>query len=306
MMTGLPGPDSSMPNDDYELLDSGAGAKLERFGKVVLDRPCAQAMWRPRLSRKEWDGATASFDRKEGNRWLRRDRLPESWEISIDGIRLGLGGTDFGHLGVFPEQRMLWRFVRRMIGAGRSGEGRPSVLNLFAYSGGATLAAALSGAEVCHVDASRGMVDWARENAGRNGIDPGAVRWIVDDVGKFLKRELRRKRTYDAVILDPPSFGRGAKGEVYKIERDLSETLEDCRGLLSPNPLFVLLSSHTPSCTPTGLSNMLESAFGGFKAFAPLHGEMLLCGGPEVLPVPNGSWACLHDGRLPALPAKGD
>ena len=259
--------------DDYELVDSGDGRKLERFGKFLLARPCSQAMWRKSLPDREWNSADASFDREEGNRWHGRANLPKEWLISTAGIRFKLGGTDFGHLGIFPEQRSQWRWIREKV----SHAGRPvKVLNLFAYSGGSTLAAALGGAEeVCHLDASRGMVEWARENARLNGLGEKGIRWIVDDAHKFMKREIRRARRYDAIILDPPSFGRGAGGEMYKIERDLGETLFLVKSLLTEKPLFVLFSSHTPGLSPVVANNILSQLFPHAKIET---GEMLLQG----------------------------
>ena len=193
--------------DDYELLDSGDGRKLERFGAYTLARPCSQALWRPSLPASEWARADASFDREDGNRWHNRAGIPKSWEIETAGIRFRLGGTDFGHLGIFPEQRAQWRWIRETVAAAKASGRAPSLLNLFAYSGGSTLAAALGGAEVCHLDASRGMVEWARENARLNGLAAAPVRWIVDDAHKFMQREIRRGRRYDAIVLDPPSLG---------------------------------------------------------------------------------------------------
>jgi 23S rRNA (cytosine1962-C5)-methyltransferase len=286
--------------DDYELLDSGQQRKLERFGPVVLSRPCAQAVWEPALPSDAWARADASFDREEGHRWTGRHALPDPWILEICGFRLRLSGTDFGHLGVFPEQRPLWAWIRNMLTDG-SATGRPRVLNLFAYSGGATLAAALAGAEVCHLDASRGMVDWARANAELNGLSVHPIRWIVDDVNKFLQREVRRDRQYDAILLDPPSFGRGREGELYKIERDLPETLDLCVRLLSDSPRFLLLSAHTPGFTPIALENLLKQALPrrdrGFE-----KGEMLLSGGPDVLPVPSGAFARWASDPLPSTP----
>ena len=260
--------------DDYELIDSGDGRKLERFGKYVLARPCSQAMWRPAKSAAEWERADASFDCEDGNRWHGRSNLPKDWQIETAGIRFKLGGTDFGHLGIFPEQRAQWRWIRQQVKVRGEGEQRKvSVLNLFAYSGGSTMAAALGGAEVCHLDASKGMVEWARENARLNGLADHPIRWIVDDAHKFMKREIRRGRKYDAIILDPPTFGRGAGGEMYKIERDLKDTLGLVKDLLSDTPSFVLFSSHTP-----GLSQIVaENILGQLFPSATLEsGEMLL------------------------------
>ena len=279
------------PRDDaYELLDSGRGRKLERFGSVVLARPCAQAVWTPSLPPEAWAAADASFDREDGNRWQGRGRLPDSWTISAEGIRFLLSTTDFGHLGIFPEQRAQWAWIRGAVRAAAAARGAaPSVLNLFAYSGGSSLAAALGGARVTHLDASRGMVDWAAENARLNGLS--TIRWIVDDAHKFLRREVRRGRKYDAVVLDPPTYGRGGDGETYKIERDLPETLSLCRALLSDAPLFVLLSAHTPGCTGQVLENLLHQALRAGFGGSVESGEMLLEGAPGVLPLPSGTWA---------------
>lgn len=276
-------------NDSYELLDSGAFQKLERFGKVVLSRPCAQAVWQQTLPTRDWQQATASFFRDGGNQWRGRDRLPETWNIDVDGTRFLLSSTDFGHLGIFPEQRDQWQRIREVCQAFPKKHGRPArVLNLFAYSGGSTLAAARAGAEVCHVDASKGMVDWARKNASLNQLDDRPIRWIVDDVTKFLEREHRREKTYDLIILDPPSYGRGAKGEVFKIETDLPKLLQLISRLMSAEPLGVLLSCHTPELTPISLHHLLHQQLGPRGRLE--HGEMQLRGSPQVLPVPSGSF----------------
>ena len=268
--------------DDYELIDSGDGRKLERFGRYVLARPCSQAMWRPTRGPAEWERVDASFDREDGNRWHGRSNLPKEWQIETAGIKFKLGGTDFGHLGIFPEQRAQWRWIREQVKA-RGERRKVSVLNLFAYSGGSTMAAALGGAEVCHLDASKGMVEWARENARLNGLADSPVRWIVDDAHKFMKREIRRNHRYDAIILDPPSFGRGAGGEMYKIERDLKETLSLVKELLSPSPCFVLFSSHTPGLSVQVAENILSQLFPAARLES---GEMLLEG--KSLPCPSG------------------
>ena len=270
--------------DDYELLDSGDGRKLERFGRYVLARPCSQALWRPSLPSAEWSRADASFDREDGNRWHGRGNIPKEWTIETAGVKFKLGGTDFGHLGIFPEQRAQWKWIRNTIAERlNAGGARPTFLNLFAYSGGSTMAAALGGAEACHLDASKGMVEWARENARLNGLADSPIRWIVDDAHKFMKREIRRGRRYDAIVLDPPTFGRGAGGEMYKIERDLKETLSLVRDLLSEKPLFVLFSSHTPGLSPIVAENILSQLF---PAASLESGEMLLEG--RALQCPSG------------------
>jgi len=278
-------------SSDYALLDSGDGKKLERFGAYVLSRPCSQAAWKPALPEAVWAQAHAAFDRIDGNQWHNRGALPAEWKIATAGIHFKLSGTDFGHLGIFPEQRAQWEWIRETVRQAREARRRPvQVLNLFAYSGGSTLAAALGGAEVCHLDASKGMVQWARDNAALNGLQTHPIRWITDDAHKFLCREARRERRYDAVILDPPTFGRGQNNEMYKIEKDLPETLKLCRSLLTPDPLFILLSAHTPGYSPIVLQNILgqtaEGLGGGVSS-----GEMLLTGKPEVLPTPCGAYA---------------
>jgi len=270
--------------DGYELLDSGGGRKLERFGRYILARPCSQAMWRPSLPESEWLRADAAFDRVDGNRWHGRANLPAEWTARIEGIEFRLGGTDFGHLGVFPEQKAQWRWIRARIEEAKRLRGEaPRLLNLFAYSGGSTMAAALGGAEACHLDASRGMVEWAKENARLNSLSESPIRWIVDDARKFMRREIRRGRRYDAIVLDPPTFGRGASGETYKIERDLPETLGLARELLSGRPLFVLFSSHTPGLTCAVARNVISQAFPDAVVEA---GEMLLEG--RGAPCPSG------------------
>lgn len=272
----------------YALLDSGGFQKLERFGRCVLARPCAQAVWRKQLPETVWREATAMFHREGGNQWKGREKLPATWVIEVDGMKFQLSSTDFGHLGIFPEQREQWRRIRELCAGYAKRTGRvPRVINLFAYSGGSTLAAALAGAEVCHVDASKGMVDWASKNAALNGLAEKPVRWIVDDVNKFMEREIRRERNYDLIILDPPSYGRGVKGEIFKIESDLPVLLGTVRRLMSEQPLGVLLSCHTPELTPISLGHLMRQEFaeGRFE-----HGEMLLRGGEGVLPVPSGSY----------------
>ncbi|MBI5273024.1 MAG: class I SAM-dependent methyltransferase [Chlamydiia bacterium] len=246
----------------YRLLDSGDGQKWEQFGAFVLKRPCPQAVWRP-CGQVEED---ASFSREEGNRWTYRKKLPPVWKMELQGVILKISPTDFGHVGVFPEHASLWHWMRRHIAPGTK------VLNLFAYSGGATLAAALAGAEVCHLDASKGMVQWARENGELNHLSKAPIRWIVDDALKFLKREIKRQSYYDGIILDPPTFGRGNQGEVFKIERDIIPLLSLCREVLSKTPRFLIYSCHTPGFTSTVLSHLLGQAF-----TSPVQtGEMLL------------------------------
>ena len=274
--------------EGYELLDSGNGKKLERFGDVVLERPCAQAVWVPQ-DPGLWETATARFNRVGGHNWEGRGKLPSAWTVEIGGVAMKLSATDFGHLGVFPETRELWKWIRSTLIAEKEKKDRElKFLNLFAYSGGATLAATQAGAHGCHLDASKGMVEWARENARLNNLEDAPIRWIVDDVIKFLRREVKRGNQYDGILLDPPSFGRGKKGELYKIEESLMTTLDLVHQVLTDDPCFVLLTSHTPGFSPIVLSNLLRqyNAAGAIEC-----GEMLLTGKSGVNDLPNGNWA---------------
>lgn len=271
--------------NDYELLDSGDGQKLERFGEVVLTRPCDQAYWEKRDATM-WAQSAASFNRDSGWGTHGDSELPESWIVTINDISMILKPTPAGHLGVFPETRALWDWIGETLGTVDGGGA--SVLNLFAHSGGATLAAARAGCSVCHLDSSKSMVTRAKQNATLNGLDSAPIRWIVEDVSKFLGREIRRGRTYDAIMLDPPSFGRGVKGEQYRIDRDLVATLENCRALLSDTPAFVLLTSHTEGVTGDQLNALMSDVLGsGEIAF----GDMELTGADGVRPVRCGVWA---------------
>ena len=225
----------------YELIDSGNEKKYERFGAYRIVRPCPQALWRPQ---KKWE-CDAEFTRADG--W--KGSLPTSWEIPIADVRMKLSPTDFGHLGLFPEHAIHIEWLKKQ---------KPKqVLNLFAYSGLLSLALARD-AQVCHLDASKGMIQWGKENAALNGID--SIRWIVDDAIKFLKREVKRGQQYDMIILDPPTFGRGSKGEVFKIERDIVPLLDLCHQLA---PSSILLSCHTPGVTPRVLVKLLYTKDAG-------------------------------------------
>ncbi len=264
----------------YALIDSGSEQKFERFGEYTLIRPCPQAMWRPKHPDR-WKSADAIFTREQEKSWRMNRSLPASWVVEIGKVRFKLALTDFGHLGAFPEHSFLWTSMRPMI------REKMRILNLFAYSGGVTLAAAQEGAQVCHVDASKGMVDWARENAALNGLEKAPIRWIVDDVIKFLKREINRKSFYDGIILDPPTFGRGNKGEVFKIERDLLTLLELCNDLLSERRQFLILSCHTPLISPLVLQNIMEQVVGKDL----LKTDEMLLSAPGAFSIPSGCYA---------------
>jgi 23S rRNA (cytosine1962-C5)-methyltransferase len=261
----------------YTLLDSGNQHKLEQVGDYVIVRPCSQAVWKPTLEERQWQEADALFSREPSNRW--KGKLPATWQLEYENLFFKIVPTDFGHVGVFPEHALLWRWMKGRL------KKESSVLNLFAYTGGATLTAAAAGAKVCHVDASKTAVAWARENAALNRLEKAPIRWIVDDVVKFLQREVRRGSRYDGIILDPPTFGRGNKGEVFKIESDLPEILRLCFELLTNNPLFVILSSHTPGYTPLVLHHLTLQASGRGKIE---QGEMVI---PGPFDLPSGSFA---------------
>ncbi|MBD2846958.1 class I SAM-dependent methyltransferase [Paenibacillus sp. IB182496] len=246
---------------DYELLDTGDGDKLERWGSVVLRRPDPQIIWPIAAGAKGWKEADAHYHRSSsgGGSWAQRTPLPESWTIGYGPLRFRIRPTSFKHTGLFPEQAVNWSWMMDKI---RQAGRQIRVLNLFAYTGGATVAAAAAGAEVCHVDAAKGMVQWAKENAELSGLKDSPIRYITDDVFKFVQREQRRGRTYDAIIMDPPSYGRGPGGEMWKLEQSLYPFLESCCAILSPQPLFVLLNSYTTGLSPSVLRNLLQLTVG--------------------------------------------
>lgn len=286
-----------MKNNSYALIDSGHGRKLERFGKFVTSRPCSQAVWKPLLSEKEWASADAIFMRESDTKWIfANSEANQPWQIEVAGVKFKIAPTDFGHLGIFPEQKPFWEWIQETIKTGLKKRSDINVLNLFAYSGGSTLAAAHAGAHVCHLDASKGMVSWARENASLNMLEAAPIRWIVEDVSKFLQRELRRGKRYDAIILDPPSFGRGSSGEIFKIEEHLEGILQMCRNLLSEQPLFILFSCHTPGFSPIVMHHLLSQAMDGIKGNID-SGEMVLEGLHNVLPLPSGTFARWIDAK---------
>ena len=242
---------------DYELIDTGAGEKLERWGGFTLRRPDPQAIWPVTGDEKVWAGADAHYHRSSsgGGSWEYRRKLPSQWSVGYGELKFHVEPTGFKHTGLFPEQAVNWKWIEEKIkNAGR----KTSVLNLFAYTGGATVAAAHAGAEVCHVDASKGMVTRAKENLSLSGLGDKPVRFIVDDVVKFVNRESRRGRKYDAVIMDPPSYGRGPNGELWKIEEELYGLIGLCIEILTPKPLFFIVNSYTTGLSPTVIGNMLR------------------------------------------------
>ena len=246
---------------DFELLDCSDGEKLERWGRYLLVRPDPQVIWRTSKEHPGWNDFDARYERSKsgGGQWL-KGNAPDNWKISYDRFTFNVSLMNFKHTGLFPEQAANWEYISNAI---RQAGRKISVLNLFAYTGGATLAAASSGADVCHVDAARNMVARARENASLSGLDDAPIRWIVDDCVGFVQREIRRGRRYDALIMDPPSFGRGPSGEVLKLEDSLYDFVKLCSGVLSENPLFVLINSYTTGLSPGVLTCIVESLLSG-------------------------------------------
>ena len=250
---------------DYELIDCGWGEKLERWGDKLLVRPDPQAIWPAVGAHPGWRRPDGRYQRSSsgGGSW-EKGRLPGQWQVRYKNLTFQVKPMNFKHTGLFPEQAVNWDFAQERIRAA----GRPvSVLNLFAYTGAASAACAAAGASVCHVDAAKGMVQWARENARASGLEDAPIRWIVDDCAKFVEREIRRGRRYDAIIMDPPSYGRGPTGEVWKLEESLYPFVELCAGVLSDEPLFIILNSYTTGLAPSVLTYILETVvsrrFGG-------------------------------------------
>ena len=248
---------------EYEVLDASCGEKLERWGKYVLVRPDPQVIWDTPKTDRRWKNRNAHYHRskKGGGEWEFFD-LPQQWEIHYKELTFRLKPFSFKHTGLFPEQAVNWDWFSEKI----RDAGRPvKVLNLFAYTGGATLAAAAAGASVTHVDASKGMVTWAKENAAASGLSEAPIRWLVDDCVKFVEREIRRGNHYDAIIMDPPSYGRGHKVEIWKIEDAIHPLIRLCTRILSPEPLFFLVNSYTTGLAPAVLTYMLATELKKFS-----------------------------------------
>ena len=263
--------------DEYELLDSGNGRKLERFGKYVVDRIETQALWNKSLPSSEWGKADAVFN-KDGDlpamqqskalqagrgRWIKKGDIPDQWIISFENqLKFQVRLTPFGHVGVFPDQSSQWHGIYEDI---RDSGRKAKVLSLFGYTGAATLAAAAGGAEVVHVDASKPAITWARENQNLSGLTDKSIRWIPEDALKFVKREVRRGSRYDAIIMNPPKFGRGTQGEVWKFEENFAELLDYCRQLLSAEPMFILITAYAVPMSSVSLGNLLTDVMKKFK-----------------------------------------
>ena len=247
---------------DYELIDATGGNRLERWGETILVRPDPQVVWKNEPVSPLWRRADAVYHRssKGGGSWEYRRPLPQKWKIGYGALKLVVSPTGFKHTGVFPEQAVNWDWYARKISAA----GRPvKILNLFGYTGGATLACAAAGAQVCHVDASKGIVAWARENAAASALADKPIRWIVDDCAKFVAREQRRGSLYDGIIMDPPSYGRGPGGEVWKLEDNIYDLIALCAGVLSKQPLFVAVNSYTTGLSPAVMEYILKTTLCG-------------------------------------------
>lgn len=251
---------------DYELLDCSSGERLERWGNVTLIRPDPQVIWKTPKKHPAWRRADAVYHRSNsgGGNWEIKNKIPSFWSIGYGDLNFNVKTMGFKHTGIFPEQAVNWDYTAELI----KNAGRPvKVLNLFAYTGGATVACLKAGAEVVHVDASKGMVQWAKENAVASGVADRKVRWIVDDCVKFVQREIRRGNKYDIIIMDPPSYGRGPGGEIWKLENEVYSFVELCSQVLSDNPIMVLINSYTTGLSPAVmqyiLGALIKPKFGG-------------------------------------------
>lgn len=252
---------------DYALIDCANGEKLEKWGSFTLVRPDPQIIWPQKQHKAEWEKCDAHYHRSKsgGGSWEYNKKLPDAWQIKYKNLTFNVKPMGFKHTGIFPEQAVNWDFIDEKI---KNANRDIKVLNLFAYTGGATVAAAKAGASVVHVDAAKGMVLWAKENAVSSGLADAPIRYIVDDVIKFVCREIRRGNKYDAIIMDPPTYGRGPNGEVWKFEDELYPLIEKCMSLLSDNPLFMIVNSYTSNVSSTVVKNVLElsakAKFGGY------------------------------------------
>jgi 23S rRNA (cytosine1962-C5)-methyltransferase len=279
---------------DYRLLDTGDFQKLEKFGPHRFIRPAPQAIWGKTLEKNEWEQAEGEYKyfkgKETGGKWNLFSKLPkDGWNIRFRHLTFKVKPTGFGHIGLFPEQALNWGWIAECIN--NCQQPQPNVLNIFGYTGASTLAAAAAGARVTHVDASKASVTWARDNLQLSGLADRPVRWIVDDVIKFLEREHRREKKYDGIILDPPSFGRGPKGEVWNIENKLSELMVLCKNVLSETPLFILLTTHSPGFSGLTMKNMLCTYLvpPGEGVFDT--GEMYILDTASTLHLPNGFYS---------------
>ena len=242
---------------DYKIIDMADGQKLEQWGNIVLSRPDPQIVWKNKSYPEEWKKANAVYSRSKtgGGSWEYKKKIPAAWQIKYKDLTFNIKPMGFKHTGLFPEQAVNWDWMRNKI---KNAKREIKVLNLFAYTGGATVACLAEGASVCHVDSSKGMVTWAKENVTSSGLADKKIRYIVDDVVKFVNREIRRGNKYDAIIMDPPSYGRGTNGEVWQFENNIYDLVELCTKVLSDKPLFFLINSYTTGISSTVLANILN------------------------------------------------
>lgn len=273
------------PSEDYELIDSGDGEKLERWGKYITRRPDPQALWSKTLPEIDWlKNTSASFDKNDkGANWKIKKDLPDSWVISLNNLSFKIKPTPFKHVGIFPEQNDNWSWMMGKIKDSKRGD--LQVLNLFGYTGGASMACASVGAYVTHVDSSRSAITWANENIKLSSLENKPVRWILDDVREFVNKELKRGKKYDAIIMDPPAFGHGVKKELWKIEEDLPDLLEKCFNLLSDKPIFFLINGYSSGYSSVSYLNNLLPLVNKYKGELE-HGELVIqeSSGKRLLP----------------------
>lgn len=280
---------------DYCLIDTSKGERLERWGGITLIRPDPQIIWENPSPSPEWASAHAKYNRSNtgGGSWDYRKKFGESWTIKYGDLTFMVKPTGFKHTGLFPEQAVNWDYCDKLIrNAGRE----INVLNLFAYTGGATLACANAGAKVCHLDAVKGMVDWGKENARLSGLSDKPIRWIVDDAMKFLGREIKRGNKYDGIILDPPSYGRGTNGEMWKLEDCIYELMQRCTAVLSDKPLFILLNSYTTGLSPSVMAYLLHMTVGQKYKISVNAEEIALPVQRTGLAIPCGNTAIVSFG----------
>lgn len=264
---------------DYELLDSGAGEKLERFGQFLLRRPDPQILWQKSLAESEWRQAHATFQRTQGEKgnWRVTGKLPESWEVHWQDLTCHARLSPFKHTGIFPEQSAHWQWMRDLLATSQQQEPnyQPNVLNLFAYTGMASVVCAAAGARITHVDASRSSISWAKQNQLSSGLDERSIRWILDDVLKFVRREVKRGVKYDAIIMDPPVYGHGPAGERWEFKESLPQLLELCQEILVSKPLFFLINAYAVSTSAVTLGNLLSDLLSGKQGTTEM-GELAL------------------------------
>ncbi len=261
---------------DYELLDMAKGQKLEKWGKYILIRPDPQIVWDKKTNPKLWEKADAKYIRSNtgGGHWVKYSKIDENWSIKYKNLVFNLKPMGFKHTGLFPEQAVNWDYIISKISQRTKKNQEVKVLNLFAYTGGATVAALSAGASVCHVDSSQGMVNWAKENVSSSGLRERPVRFLVDDVVKFVNREIRRNNKYDMIIMDPPSYGRGKNGEVWSIEKDINNLLCLCSKILSDNPISVIINTYTGGLSGTIIENVAKLAFSENNPKKIFHNEI--------------------------------